>query len=115
MSTDPFEEKLRDLPWRKPTDNLRTRLFPPKEENIVRGSFLSRIPLGWAALILVGVGLSSYTLWPTTEQTTAETPTRAPQADLNPMVIASTQDFFDFSSRADDVWAGPLTLKVEPN
>ena len=97
---DPFEEQLRDLPWRKPSRELRERLFPPEENPVVRGALFARIPLGWAAVLVVAVSVFAYTRWPT-----AETPAIVTEKDLEPLEIASTQHFFDLSSPTDEVWS----------
>ena len=106
---DPFEAQLRGLPWRTPSSELRERLFPPEEIPVVRGLWITRIPLAWAAVNVVAIGGVAYTLRPA-----AEAPNIAAHSDLIPVEIASTQHFFDLSSQTNDFWPGPITLTVRP-
>lgn len=112
---DPFEKQLGDLPWKKPSKELRDRLFAPQEEEtvVIRGKFRSWTPWAAAAVILVSAALGFQALRHSTEEPkVAEVLT---YELTEPIEIASNHTLFDFSSSTDNAWAGSLSLKVEPN
>lgn len=113
MSIDPFEKKLQEQPWRQPSPELRDRLFPREdaaEPTVVRGPWIAQKWVAWAALLLVSVSMLAYTLWPS-----ADSPAAVATVGLEPVEIASTQDFFDLSTSSNETWSGPLTLTIESN
>lgn len=118
---DPFEKQLRDLPWKKPSKELRDRLFAqPKEETVVvHGWFRNWVP--WSAAAAAAI-LMSAGLWISTLRPVADAPIAAEistEENSQPteieIEIASIDTFFDVSLGTNDVWAGSLTMQIEAN
>jgi hypothetical protein len=113
---DPVEKELRDLPWRKPSRELRDRLFAAhEEETIIRVVPHNWVPWAWAAAFLIAAGISIPLFWSGPDAPTAVNHVPMLTANTQPIEIASSQSFFDFSSGPDDAWAGHLTLTIETN
>lgn len=113
---DPFEEDLRNLPWRKPSKELRERLFADSDEEttIIQGSLGRWASLGWAAAVTISMGLLVRVLWPADSEIANAVPPVIHE-DVPTLEIASRHTFFDFTTGIDDTWAGSLTLKIESN
>ncbi len=112
---DPFEEELRRAPWRRPSEDLRERLFAEREENtVVTGSFEKWPVWGWAAAVAVAVSVTLVgALFKSTGSDNSRMPSRIATESIE---FASNEGFFDFSSTPTvDPWAGGLTLQIEPN
>jgi len=114
---DNFENQLKQISLRKPSAQLRQRIFNEEIRSSEFTGFLARrIPLGWAALFALLVGLAGYALAYLTR----------PQANLSASLTASTVDvqivetgtdrnFFDFSHPSGDMLPGELIATVELN
>ena len=105
---DPFEQEFRDLPWRRPSPELRDRLFaqPVSERRfLIPWLPLRPVPLSWAAAIIILAGFLGYGTWE--KQSTV-----AGKAQVHIVDRSAGQHIFDFSLNGPDVWPNSLELKV---
>ena len=114
---EPFEKKVRDLPWKKQPSALKERIFtsaPPTMEapSRLRGKILTMPRLAWAATFILSASLITHTLLRKSETSIA--PPLLVQAD-SMATGAEHKSFFDLSSQAEASWSGALMLTIEPN
>jgi len=115
MMKNSFEEKLRGLPWRAPQASLRERIFdsPPKNRDpFVRVFFDGRIPLGWAAALMLAVGAIGYGVGRSGDSLNPS-PARLGRTDLCIIETGVAANFFDMTLETEDPWPGPLDLSVQ--
>lgn len=100
-----LEKRLRSLPRRGPSDNLRKRIFGAKPAAPADAAlwFAHRIPVGWAAAMALTAGLLGLTagrwLAPRPAGRSAQIP-GSPSAVMVRIVEATTtRHMFDFSAR----------------
>ena len=56
-----FEDRLKTLPMRKPSDALRERIFGEKtRQSALRSIIYRRIPVAWAAAVSIAIGLAGF-------------------------------------------------------
>ena len=61
---DEFEKQLRNLPLRRPREDLRRRIFEARRARRPGPRvFAVRVPLAWAALLVATVGYSIVLVW----------------------------------------------------
>ena len=116
---DPIEKQIKTLPWKKPPEALKERIFC---ENKVKAPLkitilwhLSRNrPSSWAAAAVFLVSLASLAL--IRRNTIPTSPPLLVHADSFAGNENQTErNFFDLSNQAESPWKGPLTLTVDPN
>ena len=117
MSMEPFEKKVRDLPWRKKSIALKERIFaspPPVDVSYLSlcRKILTFPQLAWAATFVLSASMITYTILRKSEPSVA--PPLLVQADS--MTTGNEhKSFFDLSSQVEAPWSGALMLTIEPN
>lgn len=113
-----FEDRLRSLPMREPSDELRGRIFGKKtRQSALRSIICRRIPVAWAAAVSIVMGFVGFFIafmWVTAIQ--PESPIRA--ASVNVQIIyqaPETPHVFDFTEAAMDFLPGDVQVRVKSN
>ncbi len=113
-----FEDRLRSLPMREPSDELRGRIFGKKvTQSALRSIVYTRIPVAWAAAVSIALGLVGFFiafLWVAAIQ--QESPIRAASVNVQIIYQASeTPHMFDFTEAAMDFLPGDVKVRVKSN
>ena len=114
MEMEDLERKLQSLSPAGPSAELRSRIFGTAVHGGTLGVFLrKRIPLGWAAVLAVGMGIigmtASQLLWRGEQRQP-----RATTVQVNIVEPPSGRNAFDFSEPAAQFLPGKLSVSVEP-
>jgi hypothetical protein len=114
---DDFEKQLKQISLMKPSAQLRQRIFDePTRSSWFAGFFARRIPLGWAAVFALFVGLAGYAL-----AYLGRSPANLPASlggstvDVQIVETGTDRNFFDFSHPTGDILPGELVATVEIN
>ena len=113
-----FEDRLRSLPMREPSHELRGRIFGKKtRQSALRSIVYTRIPVAWAAAVSIVMGFVGFFIgfmWVTAIQ--PESPIRA--ASVNVQIIYQaprTPHVFDFTEAATDFLPGDVNVRIKSN
>lgn len=118
-----FERKLKELSVGRPSPGLRGRIFGARIEEVGdthpprRRWFGARMPLGWAALLMLTTGLAGYLAGGLGH--TASAPIA--QVETGPSSVhvifesAETRNMFDLTQTSPDFVPGDVTISVETN
>lgn len=113
-----FEDRLKTLPMREPSEELRKRIFGGKtRQSALRSIICRRIPVAWAAAASIAIGLVGFfiaSLRDTAIQ--PESPIR--EASVNVQIIyqaPETSHVFDFTEAAMDFLPGDVKVRVKSN
>ncbi len=113
-----FEDRLKTLLMRKPSHELRGRIFGEKtRQSALRSIICRRIPVAWAAAVSIAIGLMGFFIafmWVTAIQ--PESPIRA--ASVNVQIIyqaPETPHIFDFTEASMDFLPGDVKVRVKSN
>jgi len=113
-----FEDRLRSLPMREPSDELRGRIFGEKtRQSALRSIVYRRIPVAWAAAVSIAIGLVGFfiaSLRDTAIQ--QESPIRTETVNVQIIYQApETPHVFDFTEAAMDFLPGDVKVRVKSN
>ncbi len=113
-----FEDRLRSLPMREPSHELRKRIFGKKtRQSALRSIICRRIPVAWAAAVSIAIGLVGFLiafLWITAIQPGA--PIRTETVNVQIIYQApETSHVFDFTEAAMDFLPGDVKVQVKSN
>lgn len=115
MKTDPTEEFIKNLPWRQPPVDLKERIFSPTEERPVAEVVPMRrgwSRMGWAAALVAGVFVAGYgikaLMWGPTPSGEGHLQVAVPVESLE-----VGDNFFDFTSQAQDPWPGEMRFQLQ--
>jgi len=113
-----FEDRLKTLPMRKPSHELRGRIFGEKtRQSALRSIIYGRIPVAWAAAVSIVMGFVGFFIafmWVTAIQ--PESPIRA--ASVNVQIIYQApraSHVFDFTEATMDFLPGEVQVRVKSN
>lgn len=112
MDKDPFEDQLRDLPWRQAPSGLGERLFgdgAPSQRTLIQRIDCQRVQLSWAAALMLLVGALGFVVGHRSAKP-------GPLAEFEFHVIERglEQNFFDLSFQGPDLWPDSVELNVVP-
>lgn len=114
-----FEDRLKTLPMREPSHELRGRIFGKKtRQSALRSIICRRIPVAWAAAVSIVMGFVGFFIafmWVVTA-IQPESPIRA--ASVNVQIIyqaPETSHVFDFTETAMDFLPGDVNVQVKSN
>jgi len=112
-----FENELKQISLMKPSPQLRQRIFDEQARpSWFTGLFARRIPLGWAAVFALFVGLAGYAL-----AYLGHSPANLPVSfvgstvDVQIVETGTDRNLFDFSHPPGDMLPGELITSVELN
>jgi hypothetical protein len=114
---DDMEKLLQQISLMKPTSSLRQRIFDEQARpSRFAGIFARRIPLGWAAVFALFVGLAGYAL-ASLSSARLHQPTAPVSAGVDVQIVETGTDrnFFDFSHPQGDMLPGEMIAVVDMN
>lgn len=112
-----FDRKFSDLPWRKPSPELREKIFgPPQQRPILARLMDRRIASGWAASVALAAGILGFVLGVLLPgegvqqielaDNLPETPLVEIQPDMRVVEVRSVANSFDFSPEGGELLNG---------
>ena len=114
---DDMEKLLKQISLMKPSAGLRQRIFDEQARpSWFAGIFARRIPLGWAAMLALFVGLAGYAL-ASLSNARMNQPTAPVSAGVDVQIVetGTGRNFFDFSHPNGDMLPGELITVVDMN
>lgn len=107
-----FQRNIRDLPWRKPSEALRRRIFDNRPEEKPSGGRQQNRPTKWSFVMAAAAGFIGFmagTMLPS-----AQMPTEVASVDTDIRVVEtfSVRNSFDFSAGAIQIMPGEFTSSI---
>ena len=114
---DDMETLLKEISLMKPADSLRQRIFDePARTSWLVGVFARRIPLGWAAVFALFVGLAGYALaYLGTSRMIQPIAPAGTGVDVQIVETGTDRNFFDFSHPKGDMLPEEMIAVVDMN
>lgn len=110
MDKDPFEQELRELPWRKPPPELEERLFTSPlayQQPVGARRVWPQTTLAWASaamLAITALGLHF--------TQTKQGPDALSRSEIHMVEQKLDYNVFDFTLHEPDAWPNTVELKV---
>lgn len=107
-----FERKIRDLPWRKPSEALRHKIFDKRPEHQPANERQRKMSVKWSVVLAAAAGFAGFMVGTLLPSSQIPTQFASVGADIRVVETFSPRNSFDFSAGAMQIMPGEFTSSI---